>query len=291
MKKDSTSIEMTSRRQFTRTMVTAAFAAPIVASIAGCQTASPTNTPGATPTAAPTGGPSPSPTASPTAQTGTGGVHPQEPCPCKATIKNGYTEISFGGPGGPEEHIPPMRIEGGGSLTIDSKNKLKKTGSGPYNYVEDGVDPGDQYGNIEQAMVITETEDEPYLSTVIYVGFQQPTQLWLWYQDISKTPADPDDTTFPSATFPDNDPDIRFVGGKGSNLFKIAVKRKKLDEAQSHKKNRPHRYKHGDGGGMARHFRIGQWRLVDSAGTTLVGHSGAENYTFHVKYGDFQPKP
>jgi hypothetical protein len=282
MKKDSNSIETTSRRQFTRAMVTAAVAAPIAASIVSCkgpgsstQTGSPT----------PTGAPTAAPTAAQPATTGTSGK-----CPCEAITHDGYTEITFGG-FKEEEHIPPMEIYGGGSLAIDSRNKLKtlSTGSGPFTYLEDEVaDPDDRYGEIEAVMVVTETTTKPFASVAVYTIPLPGAQLLLWYQDIAQV-AQGDDTDFPDAPFPDNDPDVRFVGGRDANPFRMTVKRKKLnDRENSHKKNRPHRYKHADGGNMARVFRIGQWRLVNSAGTMLVGDKGAENYIFFVRYGDIQ---
>jgi hypothetical protein len=274
MKKNSKSIE-TSRRQFTRAMVTAAVAAPIVGSMVGCQRESPTQANTTANTSGPPTGSSPS-------------LH----CPCTPNVKTGYTEISLGALIHPEEHIPPMEIGGGGSVVVDSQNKLdtSDTGSGPFNYAEAaGVTDPNRYGEIEQVIVITELPAHPYLDGAIYKGFTSPPQLWLWYQDISPSPVDPDDTTYPPVTFPDADPDVKFIGGRGANKFKMVVKRKKLDSSQSHKKNRPNRLLQSPGGGLARHFRIGQWRLVDSTGTALVGNSGADNYDFYVTYADFIP--
>jgi hypothetical protein len=274
MKNESKSLETTSRRQFTRVMVTAAVAAPI-ASMVGCKTepASPTNTATGTPTGSPTGSST-------------------VVCPCKPVEKDGYTEISLSGIIHPDEHIPPMGIRGGSSLVVDSRNKLDTTdtGMGPFNYVEEsGISDIHRYGEIQQAIVVTERPDEPYLDVVFYLGFQKGTQLWLWYQNISDDPVDPDDTTFPAVTFPDADPDVKFIGGRGVNKFKMVVKRKKLEDSKSHKKNRPNGYKHTPPGGV-RHFRIGQWRLVNGD-TTLVGNSGADNYAFYVTYADFDPLP
>jgi|GEM_PF-2194546 len=284
MENESNPTETTSRRQFTRTIVTAAVAAPIAASLAACRPEP--SPPGTTPPGSPTQPGTPSASATPSPISG--------PCQCPSTPHDGYTEISFGNdhPGGTEEHIPPMRIDGGGSLIVDSRHKLKPNGSGngPFTYDEDGVtDPDDRYGEIDRVTVITEIATEPFLQAVIFSGFQPGTQLWLWYQNISPTPVDPDDTTYPPVTFPDNDPDIKFIGGRGANTFKLFVKKKRLDESKSHKKNRPRRYAHSGGGVMARHFRIGQWRLVTSTGTTLVGANNADNYTFYVRYGHFQP--
>ncbi|MEO8433274.1 MAG: hypothetical protein ABI596_00135 [Pyrinomonadaceae bacterium] len=182
-----------------------------------------------------------------------------------------------------------MGIEGGGSLVIDSRHKFHESGSGsgPYTYTEEGVDDEDRYGDIDIVTVITEIESKPFVSVLGYTALLPGTELWLWYQDISASPVGEDDATFPPVTFPDNDPQIRIVGGSGANLFKLMVKRKKFSHDKSHKKNRPHRYKQGGGSGLARHFRIGQWRLV-RAGTTLVGDKGAENYNFFVRFGHYQ---
>jgi len=279
MKKDPNSVETTSRRHFTRAMVTAAVAAPIATSLAGCgkgagpATNSTSTSPPATPTATTSGG------------TGVTGD-------CTAIQKNGYTEITFGPAGAiVEEHIPPMDIGGGGSLVVDSHNKLKTTdtGTGPFTYVEDGVQNDDRYGDIAAATVITETTANPFLSIVMYTGFLPGAQLLLWYQDISPNPEGDNDTGFTTPTFVDNDPDVRFVGGKGTNLFRMVVKRKALEESNSHKPQRPHRYKHTGGAGLARHFRIGRWRLVDRNDAMLVENSGADDYTIYLRYGHYQP--
>jgi len=264
MKKDPSAPERTSRRQFTRTLVTAAVAAPIAASMAGCKN-------------------------EPSGPTEGAKVRRDEPCLAKTTVGNGYTEITCDAPVSPEEHIPPMGIDGGGSLIIDSRHKFLVSGSGPYTYVEDSVPNVDRYGDIETVRVVTEMTDTPFVKHVIYAGFAPGTQLLLWYQDISQSPQDPDDTTFPNTSYPPNGSDIRIVGGKGANLFKMAVKRRAFDTDKSHKKGRPNRFKHVGGGGMARHFRIGQWSLVNSAGAPLVTQSGDERYQFYVWFGDYQP--
>jgi len=277
MKKDSKSVETTSRRQFTRTMVAAAVAAPIAASMVGCDRGS---------NAPPVETPSPAgPSTAPTQQAATANQNP-----CTLTVRDGFTELSFGGDLGPEEHIPPMGF-GGGSLTIDSRHKLKVDGpgSGPFTYTEDGVsDPDDQYGDINGATVITETATKPFVRVAIYSGLQPGAQLLLWYQDISAMPQNDDDAFYPPVTFADNDPDVRVIGGQGPNPFKIVAKKKRLDPDKSHKAMRPNRFRQTSGGALARHFRIGQWRLVNSAGTTLVGAGGDENYTIYLRFGAFQ---
>lgn len=278
MKKASKSVETTSRRQFTRTMVTAAVAAPIAASMVGCGGGSAPPPAGSTPAA----GPSASPTDRAPVAAG------ENPCP--RTVRDGYTEISFGGPLTPEEHIPPMGFRGG-SLIIDSRHKMKVAGSGngPFTYTEDGVsDPNDQYGEIQAATVITETSALPFVKVALYSALLPGAQLLLWYQDISATPQGDDDVTYPPVTFPDTDPSVRVSGGRAANPFKIVIKSKRMDMGKSHKSKRPNRLTHASGGGLARHFRIGQWRLVSRTGTTLIGASGDEDYSIYLHFGHFQ---
>ena len=282
MKKESyAKVVATNRRQFAQAVVTAAVAASMV----GCKTSEPSTQPGSS---ASPGAPTTAPT---TSQPGTTGTTKAD-CDCQTTAHQGYTEITFKGFVTPEEHIPPMEIFGGGSLTIDSNHKLKTltTGSGPFTYLEDGVsDPDDRYGEIEAVLVVSETTSKPFVSVASYTALLPGTQLLLWYQDIAPV-AQGDDTDFPDGNFPDNDPDVRFIGGREANPFRMTVKRKKFGAGtKSHKEHRPHRFKLTDGGSLARNFRIGQWRLVDSTGATLVGDTGAENYTFFVRYGDIQP--
>lgn len=277
MKKDSNSIEMSSRRQFTRAMVTAAVAAPMAASMVGCGTGS-SGPPAAS---MPAAGPSAAATDRAPLTTGEN--------PCTRTVRDGYTEISFGGSSKIEEHIPPMFFRGG-SLIIDSRNKMNETGSGngPFTYTEDGVsDPNDRYGDIRGATVITETTDVPFVKLAMYSGLLPGAQLLLWYQNISATPQGDDDAFYPPVTFSDNDPDVRVIGGRGADFLKIIIKRKKLGTGKSHKSKLPNRFTHASGGGLARHFRIGQWRLVNGA-TTLVGASGDEDYGIYLHFGHFQ---
>lgn len=276
--KNSDSIETNSRRQFTRTILTAAVATPILASMAGCKGGGD----GGTPT--PTPGASPSPTAGGTATSD---------CPCTVTTGEGFKEVSYGGIG-PEDHIPPMLFGGGGSLVIDSRHKLKVegTGTGPFTYTEDGVeDDDDRYGDIKGAVVITERGSNPFVQMSHYGSLLPGAQLLLWYQDISPSPVGDDDVTYPLVTFPDADPDVRVIGGRGPNHFKIVLKKKALDGTKSHKPKKPNRFTHNSGGLLARHFRIGQWRLINAAGTTIVGanDAGNENYTIFVQFGHFQP--
>lgn len=277
MKQNSTLDEKPSRRAFTKSVLTTLASAPLAASLMSCsnqggsqnQPAATSSTPVSTPASSPS-----SAAASPTPRT---------------TMTGGCTITSCDFALQTEDHIPPMDLEGGGSIHLDSLNKLKKTGRGPFNYVEDGVDDEDRFGDLIKARIITELDDKPWVTDVLYSGFQPGTQLLLWYQDISPDPGDDDDTTFPPVTFPDNDPTLRIRGGKGADKFNMMIKKKSLSIQKSHKRHRPHRYRHGGGSGLAREFRIGQWRFVDKDGNTLCGHAGAENYRFFLYFGDFQP--
>jgi hypothetical protein len=190
-----------------------------------------------------------------------------------------------------------MELDGGGSLRIELKQKLATTESqSPFVYREDGIQnpASERMGNLKYVRVITDIDECPFVLDDLYGRFSPGAQLWLWYHNI-KTPqpiGDPDDATYdPNQTFPDNDPDVKIVGGAGqTNVFQMTVKSKKLrNNLKSHKRHRPNRYLHEDGSGLARHFRIGQWRILDSSGAMLFGDKGAENYHFYLTYDDFQP--
>jgi hypothetical protein len=279
MKEDSNSLETTSRRQFTKAIVTAAVAAPIAASMAGCEKG-----PGGT-SAVST--PSPGPSAVSTASTATSTTE----C-CTVTPSAGITEISFAGALGIEDHIPPMRLDGGGSLVIDSRIKFAEsgTGTGPFTYTEDGItSDDDRYGDIKGAVVISEVSTQPFVKISVYHAILPGAELLLWYQDISAMPVGDDDVTYPTVSFPDGDPDVRINGGRGANKFKLVTKKKKLVIGdKSHKPKRPHRSTQTPNGALARHFRIGQWRLVNGS-TTLAEGKGDDNYTLYLRFGHFQP--
>lgn len=278
MKEDSNFLETTSRRQFTKAIVTAAVAVPVAASMAGCK-----REPGETPA---TSTPSPGPSAVATVGT----APPPTEC-CIVTPLAGITEISFAGALGIEDHIPPMRLEGDGSLVIDSRIKFAEsgTGTGPFTYTEDGITTDDdRYGDIRGAVVIAEVPARPFVKILVYHSILPGAELLLWYQDISVSPVGDDDVTYPDVTFPP-EPDVRINGGRGANHFKLITKKKRLDIGlKSHKPNRPKRSKQTDGGVLARHFRIGQWRLVNGS-TTLAEGKGDDNYTLYLRFGHFQP--
>jgi hypothetical protein len=191
MKEDSNAQETTSRRQFTKAIVTAAVAAPVAASLAGCAKG-PDGTPAAS---TPSPGPSTVPTAGTAAST--------SEC-CTITQLAGLKEISFAGALGIEDHIPPMRLDGDGSLVIDSRLKFAEsgTGTGPFTYTEDGsTDDDDRYGDIRGAVVLTEIPTEPFVKISIYFELQPGAELLLWYQDISASPVGDDDVTYPRSPF------------------------------------------------------------------------------------------
>lgn len=263
MKEDAPSHEQTSRRNFTKAIVTAAVAAPIVATVA-CSKATETNSTSranATPTS--------------------------DECELRFDNGNGFKKISWERQP-PEDHIPPMGIEGGGSLIIDSKNLFRESGSGtgPYTYDEDpSIGTGNRYGDIKELTIITETSTEPYLSHSFYNSIQPGAQLWIWYQNLKPTPVG-DDTDYDGIGA---EPDLKLNGGRGVNGFKIFIRRKKLDYDKSHRKNRPHRYRHVNiNTPPERHFRIAKWQVLNSANTVMFEDSGADNYRLYVTFGHYQ---
>ncbi len=258
-KKESTS---TSRRQFTKGVITAAVAAPIATAVA-CKTDNANNTNRAEANQSP------------------------EPCELREHDGNGYSIITWERMP-PEDHIPPMGLEGGGSVIIDSKNIFRETpsGSGSFTYDEDpNVIPNNlRYGDIESVTIITENASKPYLSHSYYNGFQPGTQLWVWYQNILTTPTG-DDTDFDNIGA---DPDLKINGGRAANGFRIVVRQKKFDYEKSHRKNRPHRYRHVNISGE-RHFRVGKWQFLNAANQVLFQENGADNYRFYIEFGHYQP--
>src|SRR5690242_16527460 len=115
--------EKTSRRQFTKAIVTAAVAAPVITSIASC-------------------------------------AKPSEPTPSTAAKSDEGPKASacFGvkpGTGIPAEHIPPMGIDGGnGSIIVETHNKLVKKPGAAFEYEDAPELPDDRYGELEQVRVI-----------------------------------------------------------------------------------------------------------------------------------------
>jgi hypothetical protein len=215
-------------------------------------------------------------------------------CPATITQGNGYIATTCDAEITPEDHIPPMGLEGGGSLIIDSKNKfdVSGTGTGPYTYVESGPPiPHNRYGQVSGGTVIAETDTGEFFTKVDYTFVPPGAHLLMWYQDINpRNPSGSDEVDYLPLPNPLPDPDIRIQGGKTGDLFKITVKRKALQADKSHKKNRPTRWRHTGGGGMANHFRIGLWRFVDPSNhdATIVEGSGDENYNIYLKFEHFK---
>ncbi len=261
MKNDNDSSGKTSRRQFTKAVVTAAVSVPIAATLA-CKTNDATPADRAKATATP------------------------EPCGLIAADGNGYKKITWERLP-PEDHIPPMGFEGGGSLIVDSKNILRETGSGngPYTYDEDPaiITVDKRYGDIKEVTVIIEESGAPYLSHSFFNSFQPGAQLFIWYQNIVQQPTG-DDTDYEGIA---TEPDLKVNGGRGNNPFKIYVKQKKFNYDKSHRKNRPHRYRHANIGNE-RHFRIAKWQVLNAANTVMFEHNGADNYRLYVTFGHYQ---
>jgi len=271
MSKHAPDITDTSRRNFTKAIVAAAVATPIAASLVGCQKKS-TNSNLAAPSPVPGG---PSIVACDSATTGI------------------------------EEHIPPMELDGSGSLRLELSNMLRTTsGAAPFRYVEDGIRrANDRYGELESVLVISELYpkvDDQYISVKNYSGLPPGSQLLLWYQKIfPPNPPGGDDTDVGYenvATYPPRDPDVRIIGGPGNGrYFEMTLKHKELAPRDfSHKPGRPWRYTHRPDAtiaGLGRHFRIGQWRIVGPDGETVVAPNfegrDAVDYKLYPTFDDF----
>jgi hypothetical protein len=246
----------TSRRQFTKVIASAAVALPIVA----CKS---DNTNNATVASTP----------------------PAKNCELQEADGNGFSSVTWARKP-PEDHIPPMGIVGG-SLVIDSTNIFKETasGGGTWTYDEESSLPNNKrYGNIEGVTIITEALSVPYLTHRYYNAFQPGTKLWIWYQNIKAT-ASGDDTDFDNIGA---EPDMKLNGGKGADGFRIVIARKKFDYEKSHRKNRPHRYRHVNIGGE-RHFRIGKYQFLSATNQILFEDNGADNYRIYLEFGHYQP--
>lgn len=269
MKNDNDSSEKTSRRQFTKAIVTAAVAVPIAATVA-CKSDAPTSV-------------------------STGPAKTDLTCPVTSQTVNGITESTWDFPVHAEEHIPPMGFDGGGSLIVDSKNELKLKMGAQFTF-EDTIQGVDAYGEIVGATIIIEMSTEPFLKIKNYSGFAPGTQLWLWNQSLQNQqgPKEIDYEPEPQGGYPANDPDVKITGGKTGSPLSIIVKKKDLDSAKSHKTNRPYRYKHVTGGAITKHFRIAQYQFVKPNAnpqippTVLAQRKGDDNYTIYLKFAHFQ---
>src|SRR5882724_7325962 len=119
MRHQGRDVLVTSRRQFAKGMIAAAVAAPIAASIMSCQNKSTNANLSAAPT---TDGPS--------------------MVACRGDLTT-------------EEHIPPMELDGSGSLRVELSNKIEtRDTSSPFRYYEVGINnANDRYGELESVLV------------------------------------------------------------------------------------------------------------------------------------------
>lgn len=192
-----------------------------------------------------------------------------------------------------EEHIPPMGIDGGGgSLIVESRNKLTEGGT-RLEYVEEGIDNPDRYGELDQLRVISELLDPPYVRDVRYTGFPDGCALLLWYQRIKPGQECQYDfeTPYPAQ------PDVHIIGGhKDVRFYKMTVTNKQLTSREpSFKCGRPHRYKHPDHDADPKHFRLGRWRVVRADGSTIfedstrnTGQQRPEHFHLYVTFRHYQ---
>lgn len=255
----------TSRRHFTGMAVTAA----VAASLAACKTGSDS-----------------------TNQASAVNQSSDTPCPANVQKRGTQNSILFDTQNRQffTDHIPPMIIEGGGSLQLDFKWSLNESGSGtgPYTYTETGVPTGgDQYGQIYGAVVVAETDKMPLIYTE--GPFPAGTQLRLYYQHLKVTPSgpDPDEVEYGSIN---SDPDVVIKGGKTGEPCSVWVRQKRLERnIKSHKGPQPKRARHPNDSGARKHFRIGRWAFVNSdATTTYASAEGHHNYIIYVNFDHFR---
>lgn len=201
---------------------------------------------------------------------------------------------------GSESDLPPVILGGYESVRIEIEKPLKLTNAAPpftYTHADPtgttpGPGPTKRYGNLLEVRVITERTTIPYVTDVRYFGLPAGSQLFVWYQPITTSPSTPNnsDCGFQEPNFPPDDPDVRVKGGTGgANPFQITVKHQRLMDTPipTHKCARPHRYKHRGIPGLGRHFRIGQWRIVNSAGAIVSAGfegSGDDDYTLFLLF-------
>ena len=256
MEKKNLDFTDSSRRNFTKAMVTAAVAAPVFASMIGCAKPNEQKTAAV---AKSDGGPK------------------RTPC--------------FGE--GPEtgitaEHIPPIGVDGGnGSIIIETHNILALR-PGTFEYQDTGT--GDnRYGEIEQVRVITELSMPPYLEDVRYgAPLSDGCQLLLWYQKISASaptppPTPPADCHYdPNETF--NRPaDVTVKGGGHGQPFTMTFPGALKPGENTFKCNLPTRYTHADVTPGRNHFRVGKWRIIGPDGSVVVDPSQGIRFEDSVK--------
>jgi hypothetical protein len=262
MKKDPNFPEMTSRRQFTKAVVTAAVAVPVVASLSCKSEPSP-----------------PVQQAQPVAQTGPA----QEAC--------------FPSGGNTEEHIPPMGFDGGGgSLLIETTGEIAKNGS---YYEELNPTSDDKLGDIKEIAVITESLKPPYVNLTRYFALPPNSQLWLWYQYLKANPGNKNcDYDSPGA---DPVVKIQ-GGNKAANRpLRMIFPEDLRPKEKAFKCGHPNRYRHADQN-EAHHFRVAKWRIVDGNGNVVKDAQGRpfedsvnnmntlpEHFRFYVTYDHYNP--
>jgi hypothetical protein len=272
----------TSRRNFTKAIVTAAVAAPVVASLTNCGKPKEQKT---EMTSAPSDGPK----------------------------INGCFGAGLPGTGVFTEHIPPMGIDGGnGSLIIETHNKLQLRAGTTSEYEDVNENPNDRYGEIKNVRVITETGKLLYLEDVRY-GDTLPDgcQLQLWYQRISATaptpaptPPQPADCIYDPREDFKRPADVTIKGGRGGQFFRMTLPSALGPEENTFKCGRPTRYKHADASTARSHFRVGQWRMVGPDGAVLFDPSITgkfednvlnttrvpEHFRFYIFFKDYQTR-
>lgn len=259
MKEDAPSQEQTSRRQFTKAIVTAAVAAPVVATIACRREPSPPDPPKSEPRAP------------------EGAI--KEEC-CKTVG------------GGVLDHIPPMGFDGGGgSLLIETTTKLRKVGS---NYEDESdITSKEKLGDIKVVRVITELAKDPYVTIIRYSSLPANSKLLLWYQYLKSVPG-LDDCEYQPSTFSGTHQAQIWGGNKAAGRpLQMTFPEDLKPKEKTYKCKHPHRYRQADKAGNSGHFRVGQWQIVN--GTTVLFSDSVnsanipEHFRFYVTFGDYNP--
>lgn len=260
MKEDAPSHEQTSRRQFTKAIMTAAVAAPIMTSIACRQ-------------------PDPSPPSPPKSDTPVPTGPIQEVC------------FKVGG-GGVLDHIPPMGFDGGGgSLLIETTTPLKKVGSG---YEDDAdITSEDKLADIKAVVVITELAKYPYVTITRYSGLPVNSKLLLWYQFLKNAPGQ-DFCDYQPSTFTGPHQAQILGGNKAANRpLQMTFPEDLKQKEKTFKCKHPHKYRQADKQGNSGHFRVGQWQIV--SGSTILFSDNVnsanipEHFRFYVTFDSFNP--
>jgi hypothetical protein len=221
----------------------------------------------------------------------------QNPRPKDPTIDNCF---STGG-GGTEEHIPPMGITDGSSLLVETTGELEKKGD---YYEEKAPKDEDKLGDIESVIVITESAKDPYVSFKRYWILPPNSQLLLWYQNLKEMPGS-DECDYEPTTFDPEKPAVRIQGGNrdAGRPLRMSFPKDLKPKEKTHKCKHPHRYRQADNPGPAgRHFRIGQWRIVDGSGKVIKDLFGKpfedsvnnsetipEHFLIYINYDHYNP--